>query len=157
MKSFATSQFGCYPLIWIFHSRRLNNIKTLFMRAISTFQELLNRDSSVSLHHRNLQFLATERFKIHRGFSPDILTKIFVPKISSYNLCRNIFERRKVQSVYHGTELLSCLGPKIWDLFSLELKPLESLEVFKFKIKKSIPFECPYRFCWTYIQQVGIL
>ena len=89
MKSFVTSQFGYCPLIWMFHSRRLNNkINSIHERAlrityqdhISTFQELLNKGNSVSIHHRNSQALATEMFKIHRGLSPDILREIFVPK-----------------------------------------------------------------------------
>ena len=167
MKSFVTSQFGYCLLIWMFHSRRLNNkINSIHERAlrityqdhISTFQELLNKYNSVSIHRRNLQALATEMFKTHRGLSPDILREIFVPKISLYNLRRkNTFERRQVHSVYHGTESLSFLGPKIWDLVPLELKQLESLEVFKLKIKKWIPFECPCRLCRTYIQQVGFV
>ena len=137
MKSFVTSQFGYWPLIWMFHSRRLNNkINSIHERAlrityqdhISTFQELLNKDNSVSIHHRNLQALATEMFKIHRGLSPDILREIFVAKISLYNLRRNnTFERRQVHSVYHSTESLYFLGLKTWDLVPLELKQLESL------------------------------
>ena len=156
------SRFGYCPLIWMFHSRRLNNkINSIHERAlrityqdhVSTFQELLNKDKAVSIHHRNLQALATEMFKIHRGLSPDILREIIVPKISLYNLRRNnTFERRQVHSVYYGTESLSFLGPKIWDLVPLELKQLESFEVFKLKIKKWITFEYPCRLCRTYIQ-----
>ena len=151
----------------MFDSRRLNSkINSIHERAlrityqdhISTFQELLNKDNSVSIHHRNFQALATEMFKIHRGLSPDILREIFVRKISLYNLRRNnTFERRQVHSVYHSTELLSFLGPKIWDLAPLELKQLESLEIFKLKIKKWIPFESPCRLRRTYIQQVGFV
>ena len=97
-------------------------------------------------------------FKIHRGLSPDILREIFVPKINLYNLRRNnTFERPQVHSVYHGTESLSFVGPKIWDLVPLELKQLESLEVFKLEIKKWIPFKCRGRLCRTYIQQVGFV
>ena len=130
----------------MFHSRRLNNkINSIHERAlrityqdhISTFQELLNKDNSVSIYYKKLQALVTEMFKIHRGLFLDILTEIFVLKISLYNLRRNnAFERRQVHSVYHGTESLSFLSPKFWDLVSLELKKLESLEVFKFKTKK---------------------
>ena len=63
MKSFVTSQFSYCPLIWMFHSRRLNNkINSIHERALkityqdntSTFQELLNKDNSVSIHHRNM-------------------------------------------------------------------------------------------------------
>ena len=59
MKSFITSQFGCCPLIWMFHSRALNNkINSIHERALrityngskSTFEELLNKDNSVSIH-----------------------------------------------------------------------------------------------------------
>ena len=167
MKSFVASQFGYCPLIWMFHSRRLNNkINSIHERAlrityqdrISTFQELLNKDNSVSIHHRNLQVLATEMFKIHNGLSPDILNELFVPKRTSYNLRRNdTFERRQVHSVYNGTESLSFLGPKIWDLVPTEIKESESLEAFKVRIRKWIPSECPCRLCRTYIQQVGFI
>ena len=98
MKSFVTSEFGYSPLICMFHSRRLNNkINSIHERALrityqdhlSTSQELLNKDNSVSINHRNFHVLATEMFKIHRGLSPDILREIFVTKISLYNLRRN--------------------------------------------------------------------
>ena len=87
MKSFVTSQFSYCPLIWMFHSRRLNNkINSIHERALkityqdntSTFQELLNKDNSVSIHHRNLQFLATEMFKF---------TKVCFQKSQEKHLC----------------------------------------------------------------------
>ena len=146
----------------MFHSRRLNNkinsihetaLRITYQDHVSTFQELLNKDNSVSIHHWNLQALATQMFKIHKGMSPDVLREIFVPKISLYNLRRkNAYERCQVHSVYHGTETLSFLGPNIWGLVPLELKQLESFEVFKLKIKKWITFEYPCRLCRTYIQ-----
>ena len=73
MKSFITSQFSYYPLIWMFHSRSLNDkIKYLQNRELritnddktSTFQQLLEWDNSISIHHRDLQVLATEMFEI---------------------------------------------------------------------------------------------
>ena len=141
----------------MFHSKRLNNkinsihkkdLRTTYQDHLSTFKELLNKDNFVSIHHRNKQVLATEMFKIHGSLPLDILREKFVSQISSYNLRRNnTFERRQVYSAYHGTESLSFLGPKIWDLVTLELKLLETLEVFKLKIKKRISFECPCRLC----------
>ena len=89
---------------------------------------------------------------------PDILREIFVSKIGSYNFCRNnTFERRQVDSVYHGTESLSLLGPMISGLVPLEFKQLKSLEVFKSKRKKWIPFECPRRLCRTYTTSLRCL
>ena len=95
---FLTSHFGYCPLIWMFHSRHLKNkINFINKRAVRitnqdntpTFRELLNKDFSVSIYHRNLQVLATEMFKIHRGLLPEILRETFVSKTSSYNLHRN--------------------------------------------------------------------
>ena len=124
----------------MFHSIRLNNKTTSIQeRALGityedntpTFQELINKDNFVSIHHKNLQVLAMEIL------SPEILREIFVSKTSSYSLRRNdTFEKRKVHSVYHGTESLSFLGPKIWDLVPGELKQSETLYSFKLKKKK---------------------
>ena len=94
MKSFITSQFSYCPLIWMFHSRRLNNkINSIHERALritygdqkSTFQELLIKDNSVSVHHRNLQVLATEIFKIENNMTPEFLNEIFQERIYRVN------------------------------------------------------------------------
>ena len=74
-------------------------------------------------------------FKINRGLSPEILREIFVSKTSSHNLRRNDNFEKKMHSVYHGTESLSFLGQKIWDLIPVELKKSENLDSFKSKIK----------------------
>ena len=69
MKAFIESLFAYCPLVGLFHSRALNTkINLLHYRALkfvhqdelSTFQELLTKDNSVSVHHRNVQFLAIE-------------------------------------------------------------------------------------------------
>ena len=66
-----------------------------------------------------------------------ILNEIFQSRTSSYNLRKkSSFYVRQVHSVYHGTELLSCLGPKIWELVPEDIKQSESLDIFKTKIKK---------------------
>ena len=87
----------------MFHSRRLKNkINSMHERAlrityqdnISTFQELINKDSSVSLHHRNLEVLVTE-----------ILRETFASKTSSFRK-NSTFKKRTVHSVYHSTESL---------------------------------------------------
>ena len=73
MSAFIESQFGYCPLVWMFHSRALNNrINTLHERALRlvykdphlTFEELLRKDNSFCIHHRNLQKLATEMYKV---------------------------------------------------------------------------------------------
>ena len=167
MKSFITSQFSYCPLIWMFHSRALNGkINAIHERALritykdnsSTFQELLSKDKSVSIHHRNLQVLATEMYKVKNQMAPDILDDIFVNRTLSYNLRNNSsFSIRQVHSVYHGTESLSFLGPKIWELVPEDIKNSESYEIFKRKVKSWVPTKCPCRLCRIYIQNVGFI
>lgn len=84
------------------HSRGLNNkINSIHERSLSivyddkssTFEELLEKDNSVSIHHKNLQVLATEIYKVINGISPQIMQKIFRLRKQPYDL-RNgdIFE-----------------------------------------------------------------
>ena len=86
MKAFFMAQFSYCPLIWMFHSRKLNNqINKLRKRClwivysdnISSFEELLETDNFVSVHHRNIQVLATESHKIVNGLSPEIMKEVF--------------------------------------------------------------------------------
>ena len=58
------SHFNYCPLIWMFSSRRSNNLinriherslRTVYNDTISTFQELLKHNRSVSIHHKNIQ------------------------------------------------------------------------------------------------------
>ena len=161
MKAFIASQFGCCPLIWMFHSRALNNkINSIHERALritysdrtSTFEELLNKNKSVSIHHRNLRVLVTEPYKVKSNMAPEILNEIFQNRTSSYNLRTNSsFAVRPVHSVYHGTESFSFLGQKIWELVPEHVKQSESLEIFKKKIKQWVPSRCPCRLCRIYL------
>ena len=43
----------------------------------SNFNELLVKDSPVSIHHQNLQKLTVEMFKVSRGLSPEIFNELF--------------------------------------------------------------------------------
>ena len=52
----------------------------------SSFSELLEKDKSVTIHHRNLQALAFEIFKVKNNMAPEILTEIFPQKESNYSV-----------------------------------------------------------------------
>ena len=165
MKAYVISQFAYCPLVWMFYSRGLNNkINSLHERALripygdrsSSFEDLLKKDNSVSIHHRNVQALKTEMFKIKNNIAPDIMKETFAPKMSSYDLRNNnSFKRKRINFVWHGTESVSYLGPKIWDLVPNEAKESESFNVFKFKIKKWVSEECPCRICKIYLGQAN--
>ena len=67
MKAFITSQFSYFPLIWMLHSRILNDHVILERVLVltykdnqSSFTEPLENDDSVTVHHKNVQDLVTE-------------------------------------------------------------------------------------------------
>ena len=124
-----------------------NKINSLHERALqitygdrsSSFEKLLKKDNSVSIHHTypsSIHYTSSSDWKVKNNIAPEILKELFAPKMSSYDLRNNsLFNRRRVNSAWHDTELVSYLGPKTWDLVPNEIKEPESLDGFKFKIK----------------------
>ena len=167
MKSFIESQFSYCPLVWMFHSRALNNrINKLHERGLRlvykdthlTFDELLRKDNSFTIHHGNLQKLATEMYKIHKNLSPSIMRSFFPERSMPYNLRNNIpFQSTNVSTVTYGTETLSFRGPKTWALVPEGIKLPNTLAEFKAKIKTWEPIWCTCRLYKNYIANLGFL
>ena len=120
MKAFMESQFSYCPLVWMFHSRTLNNrINRLHERGLRmvykdyklTFNELLRKGNPFSIHHRNLQRLAMEMYKAY--LSTSLVKSIFPTREIPYNLRNcNPFKSTNIHTVFKGTETISFRGPK---------------------------------------------
>ena len=122
MKAFITSKFSCCPLIWMFHSRHLNNkISRMHERALRlvyqnnlSFSELLDLDDSVTLHQINLQVLVTEIYKIKNGIAPE--------RMKDISWTTKSFVREKVKTVHYGLQSVRYHRPKIWELVQIILR-----------------------------------
>ena len=87
MNALFKSQFSYSPLTWMMYSRKLNNKITrlherclrcmLTYDGLSSFEELLERDNSASVHNRNIQCLAIELYKVFNDICPDIMKDVF--------------------------------------------------------------------------------
>ena len=72
--------------------RNSNIIKNLYDRCLRliynnknlSYEELVTNDSSVSIHYRNMQALATELYKIKNELSPELFTEIFARETESH-------------------------------------------------------------------------
>ena len=154
-------------MVWMFHSRkrneRINHIHERTPRIAykdfnPSFQELLLEDNSLNFHHRNLQKLATEIFKVKNGLSPEIMNDVFEFIEKPYSLrTTSHFRSRKIRTTKYGIETPSYLGPKLWNLVPNEYKTIESLADFQAKIKTWVPEICPWRLCKTYVHQIGFI
>ena len=67
MTAFFKSQFSYIPLTWMMHSGKLNNkinqlhercLRVTYNDSLFSFEELLERDNSVSVQNKNIQCLA---------------------------------------------------------------------------------------------------
>ena len=63
-------------------NRKINHIHERALRLVyddytSSFNELLIKDSTVSIHQRNIQYVAIEMFKVMNDLCPPIMKEIF--------------------------------------------------------------------------------
>ena len=167
MKAFIESQFSYCPLIWMFHSRTLNRrinslheraLRLVYKDSLSSFQELLDRDHSFTIHDRNLQKLAIEMFKVKKDLSPSFMKIVFPEYSNPYNLRnKHTFKTSNIRTVYNGSETITFRGPKTWSLVPSHIQNSESLSEFKAKITKWKPEGCMCRICKVYIADLGFL
>ena len=169
-KTFIEAQFSYCPLVWMFVDRTVNwKINKLHERTLrlvycdykSTFEELLERDNAFTVHQRNIQSLAIEMYKTKMNQNPTFMKTIFVEKRETgYNLRSKDmqdFESINIHKVHKGEDSLRFLGCKIWKLVPQNIKESESVDKFKFKIRKWKPIKCPCRLCKIYVQRIGYI
>ena len=118
----------------------------------SSFEEILVKDKSVSIHHKNIHALTIEMFKVYTKTSPKIMQEFFQIKDKGYYFLRNQidFAIPTVKSVNFVLESIKFLEPKIWESLPNNLKNKESVESFKIAINEWKPESCPCRLCKTY-------
>ena len=167
MKAFVTSQFGYCPLVWMHHSRTLNaRINKIHERALrlvykdnsSTFNELLHKDLSVTIHEKNIKVLLTEMYRVENSLSPKIMNTIFPTRNICYPLrCARKYGTNLVKTTMYGTETIRFRGPRLWQKIPDKIKYSRSLNEFKSQIKNWHGLKCDCRLCKIYIQNIGFI
>ena len=95
----------------MFHSRKLNRINKLHQRALQlvyrnsnlNFQDLLALDKLLCIHHRDLQKLEIEMYKVKHNISSLLLQELFPRYENPYNLRNNrCWQTSNVRTVGRG-------------------------------------------------------
>ena len=120
MIAFIESQFSYCPLVWMFHSKTLHNkinrihersLRIVYNDDTSSFEELLRKDSSVSIHHRNVRALAIEMYKAKNNLSPQIVQNLFqIRKNLPNTRTQHDFVLPRSNTVHYGMESFQVYG-----------------------------------------------
>ena len=161
LKAFIELQFYYCPLVWMFHSNnKLHGraLRLVYKNSTLTFEQLHEMDNSFTIHHRNIQKLAIEIYKVINSESPSVMKNVFPLTNNPYNLRRkNPFRTYDVHSVHYGTETISYIGSKIWPLVPENIKQSITLAAYKQRIRSWKPDGCTCRICKTYISNLWFI
>ena len=110
---------------------------------------MLKHDKSVSILIKNLQYLATEIFKVKNDLCPEIMKEIFIfHENRTYNLrSGNHLTRRNIRTTHYGIETISNLGAKIWDLLPGETNQNQEMYPQKMPMQSLSDLYKKYRLC----------
>ena len=132
-------------------------LRIIYKENSLTFKELLEKDGSVTIHHRNIQKVGIEMYKIKNTLSPIVMQNIFPDR--NYNgpntRSQKDFKIPHINSVKNGQESLHFMGPKVWEMVPVTIKNASSLSIFKNNIKSWTPERCPCRLCKDYVPGLG--
>ena len=151
----------------MFHSRSINDkinrlhetvLRIAYSYFKSSFENVLEKDGTVSIHVKNLQILTAEMFKISKNFSVPLMSELFHQKVNHYDLrIPYQFSIPNVNSVFYGQGSIPYTGPLIWQLVPSEFKDLNTISAFKLAIRNWKPYNCPCRPCKAYIENVAFI
>ena len=148
MKRFIESQFGYCPLTWMFCGRktnaRINHVHGRALRIVYRnslrFDQLLLIDKSYNIHHKNIQILAIELYKVKNNLSNQIMQIFERRQKVDYNLrFQTDFVLPGVNTTYFGLYSLRYFSSKIWNVIPDEIKNSLSLDEFQTKIRQWKP------------------
>ena len=140
-----TFQFSYCLLIWMFSSRKSNNLinkiyegsfRIITVDKESDFQTLLENRNQRTIHQRNLPALMIEVYKIIEGYAPPIMENLLVFRENVHNI-RNfqVISKKYIKTARNGLEIIRHRTP-FWANLPIDIKLATSLSDFKTKMKR---------------------
>ena len=90
---------------------------------IIDFENVLRNMNDITIHHKNIQTLMTELFKIKYDLAPLIMDSLLNKRTVCYNF-RNLqeFQSEIKRTVFYLFETLSYRAPQLWTILPEEFK-----------------------------------
>ena len=84
---------------------------------VSDFDTLLQNNENTCNHHRNIQTLMVEIYKIKNNLTPAIVDFMFERRSNTNNLKTfQEFTTKRKRTVKMGLETLNCRPPQLWSI-----------------------------------------
>ena len=151
------SQLNYCLLVSMFFPRSSSNLinkvqeralRITYNNQLTDFKSLLSNHNEITIHQRNLQVLMTEIYKIINHIAPPIMSSLFEIRVNTHNT-RNfqVFSNESRRTVNYGLETICYRAPFFWGgNLPPEYKLINSLNIFKRKIKNWKGENCPCRY-----------
>ena len=124
----------------------------------STFENLLELDNSVSIHHRNIRLLSIELYKVKHNLSNQVMSELFNLRNINYDFrSQTDFELGPIYTTAYGVRSLKYFAPKIWNIVPIDIRNSDSLSEFTTKLKSWKPVTCPCNLCRTFVGHLGYI
>ena len=131
------------------------SLQIVYKENISSFEDLLKRGKSFTIHQMNIQSLAIELFEVKGNLSNSIIYDIFqTRKMNSDLRAQTNFASN---CVHTNKFSLNSRRYFAWNIVSLEIKNSGSVEIFKTKIRNWEPNDCYCYLRETYINNLGFV
>ena len=112
----------CYKCVGV--SRGINWLEQQSVFCwLAWIETLLLNINGITIHHRNIQTLMTELFKIKYDLAPPVMDSLLNRRTICYNF-RNLqeFQSERKRTVFYGLETISYRAPQLWTILSEEFK-----------------------------------
>ena len=139
------SSFNYCPLVWMFCGKDANHkvdsthkrvLRVLHNDYDSSFNTLLEKSDTVTIHIKNLQKLMLEIYKSMNQLNPSYIWHLHERKEIQYDLrTKHLWKLPITMTIKFGMESLSFRGSLLWNNLNDEIMELPTVASFKTKIK----------------------
>ena len=166
MKTFVLTFFNYCSLVWMYCSRKNNKlISNVHERALriayndlsSSFEQLLLKDNTVTIHTRISKQLAAEIYKTIHHENPSFMEDIFSITVSPFNLRGSLSLEINQKIIAYGLDAVSYRCQEVWNSIPTEIAPCSNIKTFKASKKTMSTIFCSCRICKPFIGQVSYI
>ena len=160
-KSFIRSNFNFCPIIWHFCSQtnteKLEKLQYGALRIVyndfqSSYEDLLRRVNTTTLHLRRMQSIAIETFKCLNGIAPEYIRDLLKSKNNKYNFrYENMLQLPTVRTSRYGKKSFRFEAARVWNSLPHEIRCANNFKEFKRLVHTWTGPRCKCSMCQLFI------